>query len=88
MKKNRKNRSNSFPVLNAPTGCARAVKISELDRFWILKIHGQSLERMAERGGLTPKEIMLNRRREPLMAIYGYSESDAVGIVNSIAHLA
>jgi len=40
--------------------CPRFVKWSELDNDWAIKIHSQSLKRLAERGGLCPEEIVLN----------------------------
>lgn len=50
----------TFPVLNAPPGCAKTVPFEALSELRALVNHGQSLQRLAERGGLTAKEIWLN----------------------------
>ena len=52
-----------FPVLNPPAGCPRFVTWSSLDNDHALKIHGQTLGRLAQRGGLSVREIYGNRYR-------------------------
>ena len=58
-----------FPVMGAPEGCAKYIDVSKLDREWAMRIHSQSLETLASRGGLSPKEIKLNLERGKLLAI-------------------
>jgi hypothetical protein len=52
----------AFPVLgNAKyEDCPESVKWGELDDAWASRVHGQTLERLAERGGLSPIEIVYN----------------------------
>lgn len=50
-----------FPVLNAKRdGCAEYVPWDKIDAKWAMKLHGQTLERLAERGGLCAYEIACN----------------------------
>jgi hypothetical protein len=50
----------AFPVLNGPHGCPRFVRWSALSETRAMFNHGQSLARLAERGGLDPLEIAAN----------------------------
>ena len=72
-----------FPVLKPPPGCTAWVRWDALDAKWARHIHGQTLERLAERGGLCPEEIMLNLKRLSWSA--KISREDAVALTNSIA---
>lgn len=72
-----------FPVLQPPIGCAAWVIWYALDGQWALRIHGQSLEQLAKRGGLSPKEIYLNKYRLPLLT--NVSDRDAIELCNKIA---
>jgi len=51
-----------FPVLSYDRykDCPSSVKWSELDDAWALNVHSQTLERLAQRGGLCPEEIYWN----------------------------
>ena len=53
----------TFPVLNAPSGCAKTVPLVQLNDEHAYKVHSQSLKRLAERGGLCPEEIFLNKHK-------------------------
>jgi hypothetical protein len=48
-----------FPVLESARP-KRYVNWDCLDEAWAYKLHDQSLERLASRGGLSPKELVLN----------------------------
>lgn len=54
--------NNKFPVLGFSKyeGCPAYVKWNDLDNSWALQVHSQTLERLAERGGLSPEEIVYN----------------------------
>jgi len=54
-----------FPVLGGRDGDPKAVQWGRLSNEWALKLHGQSLERLAERGGLSPLEIWWNVHHLP-----------------------
>lgn len=54
-----------FPVLNAPPHCTAFVRWDALDESHAEKLHGQSLERLAQRGGLDPVEIYWNLHKLP-----------------------
>ena len=50
-----------FPVLHADRDkCAKEIPFFLLDAKWAMKLHYQTLERLAERGGLSAYEIALN----------------------------
>lgn len=75
-----------FPVLNAPTGCAKWVRQDALDEEWAMRIHGQTLERLAQRHGLCPVEIMMNvKRLKFTMKFTDKDKEAAIALVNSIA---
>ena len=46
--------------------CPRYVRWSALNEEWAQRNHGQSLTRLAERGGLDPFEILANVNRRKL----------------------
>lgn len=56
--------NSSFPVLQS--GKKIYVDAMCLDNEWARKLHGQSIYELAGRGGLSPKEIVLNIERRPL----------------------
>ena len=72
-----------FPVLHPPKGCVPHVQWDALSNTQALKVHYQTLERLAERGGLCPTEIFWN--------VNGYKWGvivpieDAVALTNSLA---
>lgn len=59
----------AFPVLRDfrvhDGHCPKFIRWDVLDEGWAQKIHGQTLTRLAERGGLSPCEALANiERRE------------------------
>lgn len=72
-----------FPVLKPPPGCTSWVRWEALDPQWAMRIHGQTLERLAERGGLCAEEIMLNLKRLKWSAVT--PKDEAIALTNSIA---
>ena len=50
----------AFPVIKPINGHAKFVDWHKLDNAWAIKVHGQSLQRLAERGGLNYIEIYWN----------------------------
>lgn len=75
---------NTFPVLNAPDGCAKTVPVSCLNENHAKIIHGQTLSRLAERGGLIPREIYLNYYRLGLRNFHNINVEAAVALVNKL----
>jgi hypothetical protein len=51
-----------FPVLGYEKypNCPLSVNWSALDAEWAMRLHSQTLKRLAERGGLSPIEIVWN----------------------------
>lgn len=84
----RQTERHGFPVLHAPNGCARFVDVSKLSDEWALRVHSQSLDKLAGRGGLSVKEIRVNIERGQLRDSYSYLESECVNLVNSIKFIA
>ena len=74
-----------FPVLNAPKGCAKRVDVTKLNEEHAQKIHSQTLERLAARGGLSVKEIKMNIEMGEWFAHSNYDEKECIALVNSIA---
>lgn len=72
-----------FPVLNPPEGCPRWVRWEALDEKWALRIHHQTLERLAERGGLSPDEIFINVRH--LKYSDKVPDADAIALCHELA---
>lgn len=73
-----------FPVLNAPPGCAKTVPFDALSELRALVNHGQSLQRLAERGGLSPKEIWLNINNINIIYHDRITTEDAIYLVNKL----
>lgn len=71
-----------FPVLQ--TGKKIYVDWDCLNEDWALMIHGQTLERLAERGGLSPKEIVLNVERRKISYLENITISYANYLVSKI----
>lgn len=77
----------TFPVLNAPPGCATTVPFEALSELRAQINHGQSLQRLAERGGLSPKEIWLNVHKIHFgknTYLRTIKEQDAIDLVNKL----
>lgn len=76
-----------FPVLGHKNyrDCPRTVKWSELDDQWARSVHGQSLQRLAERGGLCPEEIYWNVHKLPWRT--KVSVNAALDLVKKIASI-
>lgn len=77
--------THGFPVLNAPKGCVKRIDVTKLDSDHARTIHSQTLERLAERGGLCVQEIKLNIERDGFEEIRNYNEQECIDLVNSIA---
>jgi hypothetical protein len=72
-----------FPVLKPPPGCAAWVRLDALDEGWAQRVHGQTLKRLAERGGLCPEEIVWNLKR--LKWGHKVTRDYAIALTNGIA---
>jgi len=72
-----------FPVLQK-SGQKIYVDWDCLNEDWALKIHGQTLKRLAERGGLSPEEIFLNVECKKASEIKNITASLASDLVNKI----
>ncbi len=72
-----------FPVLRAPAGCAAFVRWDALDDRHAQRVHGQSLADLADRGGLSASEIVINVRR--LKWTDPVDLTEAIAVTNSIA---
>ena len=59
-----------FPVLGHYDykDCPKYINWSSLDEGWAKKIHNQTLERLAQRGGLSPSEIVMNIESKELVS--------------------
>lgn len=75
---------NQFPVLNAPPGCATTVPFEALSELSARINHSQSLQRLAERGGLSPKEIWLNINHMNIIYHDNITTEDAIDLVNKL----
>lgn len=73
-----------FPVKSAPEGCAQYVHWRHLGDPMAELNHGEDLKRLAERGGLSPREILANVRQIRLSDAAKVSDADCVVLVNSI----
>ena len=58
---------------------------SLLNEDWAVKLHGQTLDELASRGGLSHKEVVLNVEKLPLKNINSFSEYYAVKLVEKLA---
>lgn len=58
----------SFPILRPPEGCPKHVSRTILDEEWAYEIHKQTLDRLAQRGGLSPVEVWINCHRLEYLA--------------------
>lgn len=72
-----------FPVLRPPVGCAQFVRWDALDERHAMRVHGQTLADLADRGGLSASEIVLNVRR--LKWTDPVDLAEAIAVTNSIA---
>ncbi len=72
-----------FPVLGDDTS-VKYVDWGCLNNFWALRIHNQNLERLAERGGLSPEEIVLNIEKRKFGEIKNITTSYANNLVRKI----
>lgn len=71
-----------FPILKPPKGCTDWVPWDAIDEKWAMKIHGQSVERLAQRGGLTPDEIFINRHKLNYFA--KVFDAEAIALCNEL----
>lgn len=74
---------NKFPVLGSGVLPVNHVQWDKLNDQWAQRIHGQTLERLAQRGGLSDSEIYLNLNR--LKWGTKVTQDQATSAVNSIA---
>ncbi len=54
--------TNQFPILNYSDykNCPKYVRWDKLDNEWAIRVHDQTLNRLSDRGGLDPLEIVFN----------------------------
>ena len=74
-----------FPVLNAPEGCVKRIDAAQLNEQQAMRIHSQTLARLAERGGLSVCEIKANIEGGSFFDIRNYNQQECIDLVNSIA---
>lgn len=72
------------PEYRGKDGDPDSVKWSELSEAHAQRIHGQTLKRLAERGGLSPHEIVLNVEGLPWAA--GVTDKHALEVMNRIKY--
>ena len=58
---------------------------SLLNEDWALKLHDQTLDRLAERGGLSHEEIVMNIERLPFKALKVIDKHYALKVVEELA---
>lgn len=77
-----------FPVLGYKhlPGCPAFVNKDALNERWAQTIHGQSLDRIAKHGGLSPAEIVMNVRLLPFHQGNLTTSFEAVGVCQQIAY--
>ena len=76
-----------FPVMHADRfGCPKTIPWDALDEVWAMRVHGQTLERLAARGGLDPVEIAMNIERITWNSsrCYGISEAQCVQMIKNM----
>lgn len=76
----------TFPILksqlnNLSPACPKTISRKALNEDWALKIHGQTLEKLKQRGGLCPIEIVANIKKLPLSSFRSISYEDAEKII-------
>ena len=69
-----------FKVHTPPIGCPKTVPWNSLNEEWALRNHKQSLERLNERGGLSPAEIHCNVNKRPSHTIYYNRPTEDEGV--------
>lgn len=77
-----------FPVLGRdkwPKDCPKYVRWDALSEDQAMKNHSQTLERLAERGGLSPVEIVLNVKSRDLFDRSLVGSDYAMELLKSIA---
>jgi hypothetical protein len=76
----------AFPVhsYRKYQGAPRYIRWSALNEQWARRIHDQSLEELAERGGLCPSEIVGNIKRLTFAQICAYNTAMAVNEILSL----
>lgn len=72
-----------FPVLSPPAGCTKYVRWDALSDDHAIRVHGQTLERLSLRGGLSSNEIACNVLR--LRWADPVDLETAIRVTNSIA---
>ena len=60
----------------------KTIPMNLLNEWWAQSNHGQSLTRLAERGGLSPSEIVANIEKRPWNQM---DEVDAISFIKEIA---
>lgn len=77
-----------FPVLGYKhlPGCPAFINKDALNERWAQTIHGQSLDRIAKRGGFSPAEVVMNVRLLPFHQGNLTTSSEAVGVCQQIAY--
>lgn len=64
--------------------CPKEIPMSLLNEANAFGIHGQSLERLNERGGLSPIEIIGNIRNLPYSAFDSLNEGECIKQINQL----
>lgn len=64
--------------------CPRFFPFSLLNEDWAQFIHSQTLERLAQRGGMSPTEILKNVRRERFEESSRFTEQYAVAEIRKL----
>lgn len=79
--------SKGFPVLSHQKyiGCPSHIRWDALNSEHAEKIHSQSLERLAERWGLSPEEIVLNVEKRPIEDIMKIDREYALSVVRKLS---
>lgn len=62
-----------------------AAALAALDDAWAQRVHGQTLERLAKRGGLSPVEIAMNLMRVQWANGDAIPQDASIAMVKSIA---
>lgn len=56
-----------------------------LNEEWAMKNHSQTLDRLAERGGLSCREVLANVKKVPFIEIGSISTCEALKLVERLA---
>lgn len=74
----------AFPISNPPRGCYTSIPWEQLDEHHARKIHGQTLVKLASRGGLSIREIYLNIHKMEYRDFGSINLQEAIQLVKSL----